>query len=155
MQRILFAAAFALLPALAGAHEYSAGPIMVVHPSTFEAAATAKVAGGFMTISNEGPEADALIAIRADFDRVELHESIETDGVARMQHVERIEIPVGEAVELAPGGYHVMFMGLNGDAFEVGEKIPATLVFEKAGELPVEFSVESRREQPADDHSKH
>ncbi|PJN92451.1 hypothetical protein CNY89_29595, partial [Amaricoccus sp. HAR-UPW-R2A-40] len=33
----------------------------------------------------------------------------------------------------APGGAHVMFMGLDGDPFEVGEVIPATLVFEKAG----------------------
>ncbi len=155
MQRALLATAFALLPAFAGAHEYTAGQIMVIHPSAFEAASTAKVAGGFMTIANDGAEADALIAIRADFDRVELHQSVETDGVAKMQHVERIEIPAGETVELAPGGYHVMFMGLNGDPLEVDEKIPATLVFERAGEVPVEFNVESRREPSAQDHSKH
>lgn len=155
MQRILFAATFALLPAFAGAHEYTTGSIMVIHPKAFETAPTAKVAGGFLTISNEGTEADALIAIRADFERVELHESIETDGVAKMQHVERVEIPAGETVELAPGGYHVMFMGLNGDPFELGEEIPATLVFEKAGELPVHFNVESRGDAPMADHSKH
>jgi hypothetical protein len=37
-----------------------------------------------------------------------------------------------------------MFMGLDGDPFEVGERIPATLVFERAGEIEVEFWVEPR-----------
>jgi copper(I)-binding protein len=37
-----------------------------------------------------------------------------------------------------------MFMGLDGDPFEDGERIPATLVFDRAGEIPVEFWVEPR-----------
>ncbi|MDP5359854.1 MAG: copper chaperone PCu(A)C, partial [Paracoccaceae bacterium] len=57
-------------------------------------------------------------------------------------------------VQLAPGGLHVMFMGLGGDPFEVGETFPATLVFEKAGEVEVVFYVEERTAE-AMDHSGH
>jgi hypothetical protein len=37
-----------------------------------------------------------------------------------------------------------MFMGLDGDPFEEGDRIPATLVFDRAGEIAVEFWVEPR-----------
>ena len=80
-----------------------------------------------------------------DFPRVSLH-GTETDpqGVTRMIPIDGIEIAPGETVTLAPGGMHVMFMGLDGDPFEEGERIPATLVFERAGEISVEFWVEPR-----------
>jgi copper(I)-binding protein len=100
---------------------------------------------GYMTITNTGNDPDRLLEVRADFPRVTLH-GTETDaqGVTRMIPVEGIEIAPGETVTLAPGGMHVMFMGLDGDPFEEGERIPATLVFERAGEIAVEFWVEPR-----------
>ena len=71
----------------------------------------------------------------------------ETDaaGVARMVPVEALEIPPGATVTLEPGGTHVMFMGLTAP-FAEGDKIDATLVFEKAGEVAVRFNVEARRD---------
>ena len=62
-------------------------------------------------------------------------------------------VPAGETVTLEPGGYHVMFVGLAGDPFEVGDAFPATLVFEKAGEIEVVFEVEKRNH--TQDHSNH
>jgi hypothetical protein len=63
------------------------------------------------------------------------------DGVMKMRELEfGLEIPAGGAVELKPGGYHVMFMGVE-DGFKEGERVPAVLVFEKAGEVPIEFVV--------------
>ena len=53
----------------------------------------------------------------------------------------------------APGGLHVMFMGLNGDPFETGESFDAVLVFEAAGEVPVTFYVEDISDLT--DHSHH
>jgi copper(I)-binding protein len=52
---------------------------------------------------------------------------------------------------------HVMFMGLDGDPLDVGESVPATLVFEKAGRLDVVFKVEDADSQTADamDHDAH
>ena len=142
------------LPAFAAAHDYSAGMLKIIHPMTFETAPTARAGSGYMMIDNTGETDDALIAVRADFPRVMLHLSEEQDGIARMRHVQRIVIPAGETVALEPGGYHIMFMGLDGDPFEAGELFPATLVFEKAGEVDIEFKVEARDgEMPV--HSGH
>ena len=72
-----------------------------------------------------------------------------------MNHVGRIEIPAGETVKLKPGGLHVMFMGLE-DPLTEGENIPATLVFENAGEVEVTFNVEARDgDHSGHDHSGH
>jgi copper(I)-binding protein len=140
-----FAVAFALLTLPAAAHEVTTDSLVIDHPYALETVATAMSGAGYMTIANTGSEPDRLLSVRADFPSVTLH-GTETDaqGVTRMIRVEGIEIPPGETVTLAPGGTHVMFMGLDGDPFEEGERIPATLVFERAGEIAVEFWVEPR-----------
>ena len=157
--KLALTAAFAALFALpAAAHDYTVDGLSVGHPMAFETPKTASNGGGYLTITNSGEDADRLLRIEAEgFDEVSLHETSTDDmGVARMRHVEGIDLPAGETVTLEPGGLHVMFMGLGGDPFEEGEKIPATLVFEKAGPLEVTFNVESRRGHDAEaDHSGH
>jgi len=132
------------LPGLAAAETVTAGDLQITDARIFETAATAKAGGGYATITNQGDSADALIDVAADFPKVELHESYEEDGVMKMQHVERLEIPAGGSAELAPGGYHVMFMGLS-EPFEQGDEIPVTLSFEKAGDVEVIFHVVERK----------
>lgn len=134
-------------------HEYGPPTLRIIHPMAFETAATAQAAAGYFAVVNRG-EDDRLIGVRADFPRVMLHNIEETDGVAKMIHVDAVDLPAGEVTPLQPGGYHVMFMGLNGDPFEVGEEIPATLIFENAGEIDVVFNVEARKTE-AEDHSDH
>lgn len=135
------------------AHEFTANGLEIDHPMTFETAATAKVGGGYMTITNNGDAPDALIGVTADFPRVMIHQTVEEDGIAKMSHVDRIEIPAGETVKLKPGGFHVMFMGLE-EPLAAGETFPATLIFETAGEVDVTFNVEARTSD-AVDHSGH
>jgi copper(I)-binding protein len=130
----------------ATAHEYKIGDLVVDHPMAFETAKTAQTAGGFMTITNTGRTADRLVAVEADFPRVEIHTTEMNGDVARMMHLEDgIVLPAGDSITMKPGGYHVMFMGLRGDPFEVDEEVPATLVFENAGRLEVIFNVEERK----------
>lgn len=147
MKFLLSAAAAVFLgTGIASAHEFKVGSLEIDHPMAFETAPNVKVGGGYMTITNSGDTADILLEVRVPtVPRVELHLS-ETDanGVARMIKQEGIAIPAGETVTLAPGGLHVMFMGLGDNPFTLGEKIDATLVFEKAGELQVQFSIEER-----------
>ncbi|QBF33649.1 copper chaperone PCu(A)C [Thalassococcus sp. S3] len=142
--RLALAATFALCAAATSAHEYRLGDLVIDHPMAFETANTAMSGGGYLTIVNEGETPDRLVAVRADFPKVMLHGTEEKDGVARMFHVDGIDIPAGESVALEPGGLHVMFMGLRDDPFEVGETFSATLVFEQAGEVDVVFNVEAR-----------
>ena len=74
--------------------------------------------------------------------RFEIHEMSMDNGVMKMRSVKNgIEIKPGQAVEFKPGGYHVMFIGLN-KPFEQGEHVKATLKFEKAGDVSVDFTVE-------------
>jgi copper(I)-binding protein len=64
-------------------------------------------------------------------------------GVAKMRPVEGgLEIKPGETVELKPGSFHVMLTGLT-QPLEKGQKVKATLRFEKAGKVDVEYSVEA------------
>lgn len=156
MQRFFrFAAVIACtIATTAAAHEFKIGDLVIDHPMAFETAPTAMSGGGFFSITNNGATPDRLIAMRADFPSVQLHDTEMSGDVARMFHVEALDLPAGETVTLAPGGLHVMFMGLNGDPFEVGETFPVTLVFEQAGELEVIFNVEERT-MDAMNHSMH
>ncbi len=156
MKRYTFAAlaAFTLACNPANAHDFTAGDLVINHPMAFETTKTAMTGGGYLSITNNGTTPDRLLGVRADFPKVELHTTEEKDGVAKMMHVEAIDILPGETVTFAPGGLHVMFMGLNGDPFEVGETIPATLIFEEAGEAEIVFNVEKRTGHGMD-HSDH
>ncbi|MGK7753528.1 MULTISPECIES: copper chaperone PCu(A)C [unclassified Roseovarius] len=156
MKHILtLASALILSAGMTAAHDYTVGDLEIMHPMAFETPKMAKAGAGFMTITNNGDTDDVLLEVRADFPKVEVHTTEETDGVAKMMHVDNLPVPAGETVELAPGGYHVMFMGFSSQ-LEEGQEIPATLVFENAGEVEVMFNVESRPEEGETmDHSNH
>jgi hypothetical protein len=65
---------------------------------------------------------------------------MDTGSVMGMRRIERLEVPAGGTVELKPGGYHVMLIGLTRELV-VGEKIDITLRFAKAGEMRVTAEV--------------
>ncbi len=153
MKKLILAAAIGL-PTMIFAHEYKAGDLMIDHPVSFETAATARTAAGYMVITNTGDSDDVLLRAEADFPRVEIHETVTEDGVATMQKQDSIALPAGESVSFEPGGKHVMFMGLT-DPFEAGEEISVKLIFENAGEVDVVFNVEARDGHDATDHSGH
>lgn len=136
----LAALALSLVAGSALADDYKAGPLTVANPWTRAMPPGSKVGGGFMVITNSGDTADRLVGISSPrADHGEVHEMTMDGGVMKMRHLpEGIEIAPGATVELKPGSYHVMFMGV-AEGFAEGEAIPAVLVFEKAGEVEVEF----------------
>lgn len=107
-----------------------------------ETAPNAPVAAGFLTIRNAGKTEDRLVSVKSQAaGRVEIHEVRDEQGVARMREMPNgVPLPAGATVELKPGGYHLMFIGPV-QRFQAGDAIAATLVFEKAGDMPVEFEV--------------
>jgi copper(I)-binding protein len=138
--------AFALLFAGAQtgfAHGFKIGDLEIGHPWSRATPAGAKVAGGYFTITNKGSTPDRLLSISTDIsDKAELHEMSVKDGVMTMRPVAGgLEIPAGGKVALAPGGYHLMFIGLKRQPKQ-GETFSATLTFEKAGTVSVDFAVE-------------
>ncbi|TPK75608.1 copper chaperone PCu(A)C [Mesorhizobium sp. B2-4-15] len=152
----LAALAFALLFVGAQsvlAHEFKAGDLEIEHPWSRATPAGAKVAGGYFTVVNKGGTPDRLLSISSDIsEKAELHEMGVKDGVMTMRPVSGgLEIPAGGKVALAPGGYHLMFIGLKRQPKQ-GEKFAATLTFEKAGAVNVEFAVEGMGEMGGMDH---
>ena len=132
-----------LTPVAAAAQDYTAGTLKISQTWTREVPAGAKVAGGFMTITNTGKDADTLIggsvAIAGAF---EVHEMTMTDGIMRMRRLQPgLVIKPGETVALKPGSYHVMMMDLKA-APQTGKPIKGTLVFAKAGTVAIEYKVE-------------
>ena len=137
----------------AQAHEYKAGDLAIGHPWSRATLPGAKVAAGYLTVSNTGSEADRLVAVSAGIAKEgEIHEMTVKDGVMTMRPVAGgLDIPAGGEVKLEPGSYHLMFKDLSAPAVE-GQKFPGTLTFEKAGTVEVEFAVEKAG---GDDHSSH
>ncbi|TVP47959.1 MAG: copper chaperone PCu(A)C [Halomonas sp.] len=114
--------------------------------------------GGFVTLTNLGDTDDRLIDVSTTItERSEIH-TMEVDGdVMRMEHLpEGLKIPAGETVTLAPGGLHLMFMGL-ASPIEEGGSIPVTLTFEQAGSIEIELEVVPVGASPegVEDHSDH
>lgn len=143
----LVSAAFAVLLAgmpAAFAHEFKVGSLEIDHPWSRATPPGAKVAGGYLTIKNSGGEPDRLVSIASDVSqKAEVHEMAVKDGVMTMRKLDNgLDIPANGKAELAPGGYHLMFIGLNRQPKQ-GEKFAATLTFEKAGPVTVEFNVEA------------
>lgn len=132
-----------LLAGPALAQDGKTGPILIEHPWA-RAAATANSAA-YLTLENTGTEADRLIGVATAAARSsELHStSVDAQGVASMRPVQAIELPAGGQAQLAPGGLHIMLMGLT-QPLEVGQHFPLSLTFEKAGLVTVEVAVEGR-----------
>jgi len=141
----------ACIPA-ALAHEFKVGDLEIGHPWSRATPPGAKVAGGYLTVTNKGSAPDRLLAISSDIcDKAELHEMAVKDGVMTMRPVEGgLEIPAGGKVALKPGAYHLMFTGLKRQPKQ-GEKFSATLTFEKAGSVTVQFLVEGMGETGSGD----
>lgn len=125
-----------------GNDTYKIGDLIVVSPWTRATPGGAKIAGGYLKVTNNGTSADRLTgATTASADRVEIHEMSMTDGVMKMRPLaDGLSIKPGETVELKPGGFHMMFMDVK-QPLKQGETLKATLIFEKAGKLDVSFNV--------------
>ena len=159
MKSVLFsllATAFILAVGPASAHEFKAGSIEIKHPWSRATPKGSEVAGGFMKLINTGTEPDRLIGgSTANAGKFEIHESAMEGGVMKMRPLPKgIEIKPGETVELKPGSYHLMFVGLKAP-FEMGKRVKGTLQFEKAGTVEVEYAIEAAGGTPGMNHDEH
>ncbi|WP_338114864.1 copper chaperone PCu(A)C [Novosphingobium olei] len=137
------ALALSALASAALAHGYQAGNLGIQHPWSRETAPGQAVGGGFMTITNKSQSDDRLVSgtspVAAE---VQLHTMTMDGGVMRMRQVEGgIAVPARGTLELKPGSYHIMFMGLKRQLRQ-GERFPVTLRFQRAGRVTVQFAVQ-------------
>lgn len=142
-RRIFLAAVVAVaLPIASHAEDATVGALKI---SAAWARATPKgapVGGAYMTITNAGTAPDKLLGGTTPVaSKFEIHQMSMDKGVMKMRPATGgLEIKPGETVTLKPGGYHVMLMGLK-RPLKQGEHFKATLSFEKAGKVEVDYAI--------------
>lgn len=98
----------------------------------------------YLTVHNPGSSADRLLAAETDIAAmVEIHAHALKDGQMSMMQLHEVDMPPGATVEFAPGGLHLMLLGLTRPLVR-GERYSLTLEFEHAGRIPVEVSIDDR-----------
>lgn len=128
--------------AAASAHVYESGAVTVSHPWARATPGGATVGAAYVEISAKDGTSDTLVAASSPAaGRVEIHTHTMDDGVMKMRKLEKLEIPGGNSVLLQPSGNHIMLFELKGPLKE-GDLLPVTLVFEKAGEVKIEATIE-------------
>jgi copper(I)-binding protein len=125
-----------------GVATFKLGDLTVTSPWTRATPGGAKIAGGYLKITNNGATTDRFVGAKSEpTDHVEIHEMSMSDGVMKMRPLPNgLEIKPGETVELKSGGYHLMFVDLK-QPLKQGDTFKARLQFEKAGSLDVDFNV--------------
>ncbi len=123
-----------------------------------------KATGAFMKLTAK--EGAKLVGVSSPVAGVgEVHEMKMDGDIMKMRAVQGgLELPAGKAVELKPGGYHVMLMDLK-STLQKDTTIPLTLVFKDAKgvetkaeiQVPVAMAAPGAKaaDMPAMDHSKH
>jgi periplasmic copper chaperone A len=131
------------LPGTAGAADYRVGSLRVENPWAVATPKGAKVGAGYMTVTNEGTQADRLIGITSPAARkVAVHDMVKEGDIVKMRLLDNgLEIKPGETVALIPGGKHIMFEELAA-GLVAGTPVKGTLRFEKAGSTDVDFAVQ-------------
>jgi copper(I)-binding protein len=125
---------------LANAQNAKVGSVQIENAYTRATVPGQQAAGGFMKIENKGA-ADQLVSASSPVaGEVQLHEMAMDGNVMKMRQVKDITVPAGGAVELKPGGLHLMFMNIKAP-LTAGETVPVKLKFAKAGEVEVKMPV--------------
>jgi periplasmic copper chaperone A len=147
---LLIAALLGLVIATAHAGDYKVGLLTIADPWVRATPKGATTGAGYMTITNAGTTPDRLMSGSSDVaPKFEVHEMTMENGVAKMRLIKGgLEIKPGETVELKPGSFHVMFVGLK-KPLTAGGHIKTTLVFEKAGTVNVEYDVRAMGAEPS------
>jgi len=95
----------------------------------------------YMVLRNSSTTADRLVKVQTDAAQtVELHSTTMQGNVTMMNPVDGIDVPANGQVALAPGGFHIMLIGLTRD-LKSGDKIKLTLTFQKAGTVQLDVPV--------------
>ena len=130
----------AVAPALAA--DYDVGSMHIAQPWSRATPKGATTGAAYMTITNKGTTPDRVSCVSSDASaQCQIHSMTMEGSVMKMRPVEGgLEIKPGETVTLAPSGFHMMLVTLK-HPLEAGQTLKATLKFDKAGTIDVEYPV--------------
>ena len=128
-------------PAAVMAKADAADLVTVTGPWIRATAPGQTVSGAFMTLVNGSETAYALNSVGfSGASMVEIHETSMQEGVMRMRKLSQIDIPANGSVELKPGSYHIMLIGLEKD-LKAGMTEILTLTFSDGSQKTVEAMI--------------
>ncbi len=117
------------------------GRIVVSDSWIREAPPGAHMLAGYAELHNSGNTALRIVAVESDaFGDVSLHETIVSDGVARMRALNDVELASGASVTFEPGGRHIMLMHPK-QPIALGDEIEITFVLDDGSRQSVAFKV--------------
>ena len=127
--------------AAAGADDVKVGALQISAPWARATPKGASIGGGYLKITNTGTAPDRLIGGSTPISgKIEIHEMSMAGGVMKMRELSGgLEIKPGRPSSSSPAACHMMFVGLKQQLTQ-GEHFKATLQFEKAGKVEVDFS---------------
>lgn len=141
MNRLILTLAALAFATIATAEDFTKGTLTIVDPHAAATTPGQLSDAGFLKIVNTGDAPDYLIGVSGDFGTLMLHQTtVDANGVAKMTHVESLEIPAHGSVELKHASYHIMMMQLK-QQLKKGDKVAATLTFKNAGPVQIEFTI--------------
>ncbi|MEM1402856.1 MAG: copper chaperone PCu(A)C [Pseudomonadota bacterium] len=142
-----------MLVALAGASfSASAQSLLTVDGAWVRAMPpTQKMTAAYATITNASEGPITLSGVESTIGDASLHETTVEDGQSRMRALPKLQLEPGESAELAPGGMHIMLMGLSRAPRE-GEAVELCLVLDDTQQC---FKADVRRGAPDDSHHQH
>jgi copper(I)-binding protein len=101
----------------------------------------------YLTVRDTGAP-DQLIGVRTPVsDDAQLHESMMNGSVMQMRPLNAAPVAPGQPLVLAPGGYHIMLMHLK-RPLKIGDAVPVTLIFQSAGAMTANATVQRDPPQP-------
>jgi hypothetical protein len=100
-------------------------------------------AGGYFELRNTGQTPATLVgADTSACGMLMLHKSEQKSGMDTMSDVTSLEIPAGQTVKFAPGGYHLMCMD-PGPTMKPGRSVAVTLKFSDGSVARIAFAVKT------------
>ena len=126
----------------AQAADYDVGAIHISQPWARATPKGASSGAAYMTITNKGSTPDRVSCVSSDISaQCQIHSMTMDNGVMKMRPVEGgLQIKPGETVTLKPSGFHLMLVDLK-QPLQQGKTAEATLKFENAGTIKVEFPI--------------
>lgn len=144
-----------LATAPAFAHKDDLGSLTINHPWARPTPPGLKVTAVYFEIRNNANAPDRLVGWSSSSAmRAELHETRIEGGMSKMRPVAALVLPANGRVKAEPGGLHLMLLELK-QPLKVGDRVPVTLEFERAGSVKVEAVVEDGKKSAKDEHQHH
>ena len=129
--------------------------IIIQDPWISEAMPGSDITSGYMKIDNRSGTDDVLETITSEgVETVEIHQMIHENNVMRMDRINGLPIPDGKETALAPGGYHLMLIGLKKN-FKEGDSEKLTLKFKNAGTKEIVMPIKKMDAQTQNNMHKH